>query len=62
VLSPQEVLQELLGDMYIDQSRLTMGEPHRQRDTGSPSLWAIANIRHTATHLHRDAYQPYGST
>lgn len=26
VLTPQEVLQELLGDMYIDQSRLTMGE------------------------------------
>jgi hypothetical protein len=26
VLTPQEVLQELLGDMYIDQSRLTMGK------------------------------------
>jgi len=25
VLTPQEVLQELLGDMYIDQPRLTMG-------------------------------------
>lgn len=26
VLTPQEVLQELLGDMFVDQPRLTMGE------------------------------------
>jgi hypothetical protein len=28
VLTPQEVLQELLGDMYVDQPRLSMGEEH----------------------------------
>jgi hypothetical protein len=51
VLSPQEVLQELLGDMYIDQSRLTMGEAtttalrvdqHQMPKTSAyhqPSVW-----------------------
>lgn len=48
-LTPQEVLQELLGDMYIDQSRLTMGEHHcsSSSSTTTSSKWCYLLTRHT---------------